>query len=270
MDLSIHTSDRPPTYNTSCNVFASSSPSSFFFFSFSTSHPLQPIRNFSTTRIIRMNPREFRPTNGCLLPLFSNVIFRPRGHGDSRKVARSIMQIARLPWNIHDNPLLEKVEQLGSASRAINPAEFAIIVRVRATKREEGLATTCLLVVRAISIFAGKLDRWMGTTRLTTDIPKRLIPRAIGYACESAPVCTYDKLRAYVCVYVYGRNAREGNNRKGKINELKLPVFIFHFYFFLFDRRMNLLFILLVVQLSSRNRSVFSSRVNFSFVFLND
>ena len=162
------------------------------------------------------------------------------------------------------------MEQLGSASRAINPAEFAIIVRVRATKREEGLATTCLLVVRAISIFAGKLDRWMGTTRLTTDIPKRLIPRAIGYACESAPVCTYDKLRAYVCVCVYGRNAREGNNRKGKINELKLPVFIFHFYFFLFDRRMNLLFILLVVQLSSRNRSVFSSRVNFSFVFLND
>lgn len=76
-----------------------------------------------------------------------------------------------------------------------------------------------------------------------------------------------------VCVCVYGRNAREGNNRKGKINELtrleKLPVFIFHFYFFLFDRRMNL-FILLVVQLSSCNRSVFSSRVNFSFVFLND
>lgn len=218
MDLSIHTSDRPPTYNTSCNVFASSSPSSFFFFSFSTSHPLQPIRNFSTTRIIRMNPREFRPTNGCLLPLFSNVIFRPRGHGDSRKVARSIMQIARLPWNIHDNPLLEKVEQLGSASRAINPAEFAIIVRVRATKREEGLATTtCPLVVRAISIFAGKLDRWMGTTRLTTDIPKRLIPRAIGYACESAPVYTYDRSRICVCVCVCVWKKCEGRKQsKGK------------------------------------------------------
>lgn len=127
------------------------------------------------------------------------------------------------------------------ASRAINPAEFAIIVRVwirggwRRGFGDNMHSSHSPPLVRTISIFAGKLDRWTGTTRLTTDIPKRLIPRAIGYACESAQL-VYTTVCVCVCVCVSQkkRNSRrrvfesycekncksreEGKlNRKGKI-----------------------------------------------------
>lgn len=103
------------------------------------------------------------------------------------------------------------------ASRAINPAEFAIIVRVwirggwRRGFGDNMHSSHSPPLVRTISIFAGKLDRWTGTTRLTTDIPKRLIPRAIGYACESAQL-VYTTVCVCVCVYAYHRRnaTREG------------------------------------------------------------
>lgn len=105
------------------------------------------------------------------------------------------------------------------ASRAINPAEFAIIVRVwirggwRRGFGDNMHSSHSPLLVRTISIFAGKLDRWTGTTRLTTDIPKRLIPRAIGYACESAQL-------VYTTVCVCVRITEETQLERASFREL--------------------------------------------------
>lgn len=177
-------------------------------------------------RIVRF--LEFRATPG--------VIFRPRGHRDSRKVSHSIMQIARLPWNIHDNPRFEKVELgriEGDKSGRICNNRPCLDTRGLEKRVWRQHALLSLPPSRPYDIdFRGKIRSLDGNNQTDNRYPKETNSTCNRICLRKCTACIYDRVR--VCVSQKKRNSRgrvfesycekncksreEGKlNRKGKI-----------------------------------------------------